>query len=181
MAGLQVGNVDLGGVLDGYDGVSASGGGKYVEPGEYIVECQQIEFKNGFKGITFIGTNKVLKVLKQVTDENGLVISNAEGDEANLVEPLSDPKKKPIAQSNIKAYMLALAGSKFAGQQIDPAKVNSKEFLAACAGPAQPLKKVLVHVSAFHKPKTKGEGNVTVKNWRAMTNAELEPFGLKQP
>jgi len=162
--------MDLSDALDGFDSQAPSGGGAFIQPGAYLVMCEQIEFKKGYKGISFIGTNKVIKVLRE---EDG---SNAEDGQANVVENMT--KRKSVAQANMKAYLLALCESRYQ-KRVDYKQVKS-DFAVVCAGPAQPLKGIYAFVDAIHKPR-EGKTAVTVKNWRMATNEELAPFGLAQP
>ncbi len=173
--------VDLSEVLDGFEKTSPSGGGKYVMPGEYIVEVKSCQFKKGHKGISFIGENRVLKVLKRVmeTDDTGVerCVSNEVDDEANLVENLT--KNKDAGLPNLKAYLLAACDSRY--QKKHEAKFVNPKFAEVCAGPAQPLSGILIRVSAFQKANKTNTGFYTVKNWSMMSHEECALHGLEQP
>jgi hypothetical protein len=170
MTGLQVADIDLSDALDGFENASPSGGGNYIRPGSYLVMCKQCEVKKGYRGISFIGSNTVVKVIRDDGE------SNPEGAEANVVENLT--KNKSVAQANMKAYLLALCEGKY------QKKINHKtikpEFIPKCCAPEQPLRGVYAFVEAVQK-KREGKSDVTIKNWRMATNEELAEFGLKQP
>lgn len=162
---LQVQGIDLSDVLDGFDKVAPSGAGEYFEPGKYLVEIQSCEFKKGHRGISFIGTNKVVHIYK--TEDLGLKV----GDTRNVVENLSSTNKA-IAAANMKGYLLAACESLYR-RKLDHRTVKA-EFAAACGGPAQPVKGVLLICDAIRKEKANTPGEfITVKNWKMITEAEL--------
>lgn len=172
---MLINGVDVGDSLDKFDESVPFGAGEYIEPGEYIFEIVSCEIKKGHKGITFIGTNKLIHIMR--TDEQGLV----PGVQRNLVCSLTgNAEKLQTSNANIKGYLLAACEGLYQ-RKLDP-KAVKKEFIGACCGVAQPLAGVLVKCEAFKKEKAKAKGEFyTAKNWKMLSNAELAAFGRAQP
>lgn len=171
----QVQGIDLDELLGGeeFTKMTPSGGGQYVQPGEYVFKIVQCTLKKGFKGTTFIGENEISQILK--TEEQGL----SPGDKRNLVEVLTGKNAK-ICQANMKGYLLAACESLYQ-TKIDHKNVNPA-FVARVLAADQPLAGVYVKCSAFAKPKANNApGLVTIKNWSMVTNAELAALGVQQP
>jgi len=167
---LEVGGINLDEALDGFDNTPpSSGGGSYVLPGEYILRVENITMKKGFRGISFVGTNKVVHVIKS---EEG--VGSRLDDEANVVENLT---KNENAKANIKAYAVAVAES-FYQRKVDPKNIK-KDFIARCCDASQPLKDVLVRVVA-KQVKTRAGGDYTAKTWSMLTVEEAAKYGLTQ-
>lgn len=173
MTGLVLGNIDLSRALANFGAVQASGGGKFVPPGKFLMQVESFDFRDGYKGITAIGTNKIVKIF-QCDDPD-----THEGDSGNLVENLTGANPG-IAKANLKGYLLAACGGLYQ-RRFNERDVN-EGFTIACAQPTQPLKGVYVMCEALKKPKAKNPAEfITVKNWHPIFDAELAGYGLKQP
>ncbi len=126
-------------VLEDFDKATPSSGRSYVKPGGYLMLSKSLELKKGDQGVTFIGTNEVVKVLRDSGD------SNSEGEEANVVENFT--KHPKTAPGNTKGYVLGLAEGKYQ-QKIPNPKTIKKEFLKTACGPDQPLRSIYVFCDA---------------------------------
>ncbi len=170
----QVQGIDLDEVLGGeeFTKMTPSGGGQYIQPGDYLFKIVTCEIKKGFKGVTFIGNCEIVQIAK--TSEEGLT----PGDKRNVVENLTGKNAK-IMQANMKGFLLAACESLYQ-KKIDHKNVNPG-FVARVLAADQPLANVYLRCEAFSKPKTTSPGVVTVKQWTMVLNSTLAALGLAQP
>ena len=127
------------------------GGFNNIKPGKYLARLQATKVDQNRKGIVFCATElKIVKVLEQVTDENGKVVSNKVGE---MVNSYTDQASDYFDSDN-KAIVSALLGVE--ADDVD------WEICQMYYGPDQPLSGRVIEFECNHRaPKMKKDGTMS--------------------
>jgi hypothetical protein len=137
----------------------SNGGGVYIQPGQFILEVENILFESKYGGSTFIVE---FIVRESISTEAGKE-ANKVGTKCSSVDVVDKPGAAgDAAAGNVKAFVLGLYG-------LNAEEVSEAEFLEAVGAITekdQPAKGMLIGCTAFTKPKKTKPGEfLTAKRW----------------